>query len=145
MATLDALIAGVTRMHERALDGARDGLAQEAATVTRSMQTSPAHGDATGASHANYNARVVGRGDDGGATLAQARAAAAALNPGQVGPVSTVAIDGAVGVILDSQMDYSSLLETENAGQKAVIGPAVGASGARFTQAAADGMKRALG
>lgn len=139
------LIAGVMRALATGLDGALDGLDDAAARITDEMQHSPAHGDATGASHANYSARAVGRGQSGSAALAAARSAAEALNAAEVGPAAPVSIDAELGVILDSQMTYSVDLETENAGDKAVIGPALGASGAQLTQAAAQGSKRALG
>lgn len=138
------LIAGLNQSQNVALDGALAGLKGAAAGVTLDMRDSPAHGDQTGASHANYSARAVGRGENGAQLLGVARAAASALNPGHVGPGSEVAIDG-VGIILDDQMDYSPDREQARAGEKAVLTPAVRASGQRFTQAAASGMKRALG
>jgi hypothetical protein len=139
------LIQGLQRALDHAFDGARDGLRGAAAGVTLDMRSSPAHGDQTGASHANYNARVVGRGEDGSQQLGVARAAATALNPGEVGPTQSVSIAGVVGVIMDSQMEYSPKLETEAAGEKSVIGPTVASSGQRFTQAAARGSKKAWG
>lgn len=130
---------------DAAFDGAKTGLAGAAAGVTLEMHNSPAHSDQTGASHANYNARAVGRGEDGSQQLAVARAAASALNPSEVGPTQTVTINGVVGVIIDSQMNYSPELEQDNAGEKAVVGPTTAASGSRFTEAAASGSRRAWG
>jgi hypothetical protein len=139
------LIAGLKRAHAAHERGAVEGLKAVAAGVTLDMRNDPAHGDQTGASHANYQARAVGEGEDGGALLSVARAAASALNPGEVGPTSQVRIDGIAGVILDSQLNYSPDLEQENAGEKAVIGPTLRASGTRFTAGAARGMKKAWG
>lgn len=139
------LIAGLNRAMVARDRGALEGLQATAAGVTLDMRNDPAHGDVTGASHANYSARAVGVGEDGGALLSVARAAAAALNPSEVGPTSSVRIDGIAGVILDSQLNYSPDLEQENAGQKAVITPTLRASGTRFTAGAARRMKKAWG
>jgi hypothetical protein len=49
-----------------------------------------------------------------------------------------------LAVVVTSFTDYQELLETENAGQRAVLGPTVATSGARFTRAAASGSKKAL-
>lgn len=139
------LIQGVMRAHEKALDGALTGLQAAAAGITLDMRSDPSHGDQTGASHASYSARAVGRGEDGSALLAVARAAASAFNPAHVAPVERVTINGELGVIFDDPMDYGPDRETANAGAKAVEGPTVGASGGRLTQAAAAGSRRALG
>jgi hypothetical protein len=137
------LIQGLHRAMAARDKGALEGLAAVAAGVTLDMRNDPAHGDQTGASHANYQARAVGVGEDGSALLSVARAAASALNPGEVGPTSSVRMDGIVGVIMDSQLNYSPALETEDASEKAVITPTLRASGTRFTQGAARGMKKA--
>jgi hypothetical protein len=139
------LIQGLKRAFDARDQGALDGLKAAAAGVTLDMRNDPAHGDQTGASHANYQARAVGKGEDGGGLLSVARAAASALNPGEVGPTSSVQIDGIAGVIVDSQMVYAPKLAVENAGEKDVITPTLRANGTRFTAGAARGMKRAWG
>jgi hypothetical protein len=141
---LTPLLQGLERMKARALDGALAGLKGAAAGVTLDMRSDPAHGDVTGATHANYTAFAVGRGADGSAEMAHAVAAVAALNPGHVA-TNSVTINAELGVIVTSVTDYQEKLETENAGQKAVLTPTIAASGTRFTQAAASGSKRALG
>lgn len=136
-------LRGLDRFRTTALDGARDGLAGSAAGITLEMRQTDAHGDQTGASKANYTAYVVGRGADGSTELARSRAAAAAFNPDHVGPTSTVEVDG-LGVIMTDNMDYAEDRETANAGEKAVLGPTIEASGERLTRAAAEGSRRAL-
>lgn len=139
------LIKGLQKAMDAHERGLLSGLRGAAAGVTLDMRSDPAHGDQTGASHANYQARAVGKSEDGGSLLSVARAAASALNPTEVGAVSSVSIDGIAGVIMDSQLNYSPDLEQENAGQKAVIGPTLRASGTRFTRAAAAGARKAWG
>lgn len=137
------LIAGLDRMRNAALDGARDGMKGPAAGVTFDMRDSPAHGDQTGASHANYAAYVVGRGETGALAVAASITAVETLNPGHVAR-GHVSIETELGVVITSFTDYQDKLETENAGAKAVLTPTVAQSGARFTRAAANGSKKAL-
>ena len=137
------LIAGLQKAMTARDRGALEGLKAVAAGITLDMRDDPAHGDVTGASHANYQARAVGAGEDGSALLSVARAAASALNPSEVGPTQNVRVDGIAGVILDSQLTYSPNLEQDDAGLKAVITPTLRASGARLTRGAAAGMKKA--
>lgn len=137
------LIAGLEKMRKAALEGAKQGLKGAAGSLKTEMRTSPVHGDVTGASHANYTAYVVGGGETGSSEIAESISAVESLNPGH-SDTSTVSIQGELGVVITSFTDYQIYLETENAGARAVIGPATAASGSRFTQAAASGMKRAL-
>jgi hypothetical protein len=139
------LIQGLQRAHERALQGGLEGLQTLAPTLRQELRNGQGHGDDTGAAHASYDARAVGPGADGGSELAQARAAAAALNPSQVGAVESVVIDGVMGMIADSPMEYSVYLETERAGQFQELTPVVTSMGPRCTAAVASGMKRAMG
>jgi hypothetical protein len=141
--TIHDLIRGLDRMRDVALDGAAQGLDPEADRITGEMQQSPAHGDVTGATHASYNARRVGRGATGAAAHAAAVAAVEGLNPGHAASAG-VTVAG-IGVIIDSATDYQERLETENAGDKAVLGPTIGAEGLSLTAAAAAGSKKALG
>jgi len=141
MSTVE-LQAGLDRMKDVALHGALAGLQASAAGVTLDMRNTTAHGDVTGATRANYTAYAVGMGETGGDIAAHSISAVEALNPGHVA-TSTVAVDG-LGVIVTSFTDYQKELETENAGEKAVLGPTIAASGQRFTQGAARGSREAL-
>lgn len=141
---IESLIANLTKLRDVALDGAKRGLEGSAAGITLDMRNDPAHGDQTGATHANYTAYAVGRGADGSAELSHAVAAVGALNPGHIATAS-VDISAELGVILTSATDYQYKLETENAGEKAVLGPTIGVSALRLTQAAAAESKRVLG
>ena len=143
-ADLSQLINGVRGLLPAALDGALVGLKGAAAGVTFEMRQTVAHGDQTGATRANYTAYAVGRGADGSQELGRAVAAVEALNPGH-SETGSVTINGELGVVVTSATDYQDKLETENAGQKAVLGPTIAASGERFTRAAASGSKRVLG
>jgi len=138
------LIAGLNRAMNVAFDGARDGLKPEAAAVTDEMRANHPHGNVTGATEAGYGARVVGRGETGASAFAAEVSAAESLNPGHTA-TGTVSIAGIVGVIIDSKTDYQIYLETERAGENAVLTPTLRASGTRFTQGAARGAKQAWG
>lgn len=144
MATFDPLIRGLDRFAKLALDGAAHGLDTECALIRDELQATGAHGDQTGATRAGYDARRVGRGEDGSASHARAVAAAESLNPGQTAS-SAVTIDAGLGAIIDDQMAYGPDRETRNAGEKASIGPLVGVFGRSLTAAAAEGSRRALG
>lgn len=140
---IDDLIRNLDRLHDVALGGAAQGLDQEAGTVTDSMRQTHVHGDVTGATRASYSARRVGLGETGATEHAASAAAVEALNPGHAASAS-VQIAG-IGVIIDSATDYQEDLETENAGEKAVLGPTLAASHLELTAAAAAGSKKALG
>ena len=129
------LVQGLKAWRDKSLDAGAERMTGPAARVTQEMRLSRAHGDQTGASHSNYTAYVVGRGRTGAAELAAARGAALALNPAHVAPVEQVEIGGELGVILTDNMDYAEARETENAGQKAVLGPTLEAEALTFTQA----------
>ena len=140
---LKPLLDGLDRIKRVSLQGHLDGLKGAAAGVTLDMRQSPAHGDVTGASHANYTAYAVGLGETGSQYVARGVAAVEALNPGH-SATAPVSIGAPLGAIVTSFTDYQDKLETENAGQKAVLTPTMQASGTRFTQAAAAASKRAL-
>lgn len=137
------LIRNLDRMRDVALGGVAQGLDTQTDRITADMHQTHAHGDATGATRASYSARRVGQGETGATAHAASVAAAASLNPGHVASAS-VTIDG-IGVIIDSATDYQEELETENAGEKAVLGPTLAAAHLELTQAAAAGSKKALG
>ena len=141
--TIGDLIRNLDRMRDTALEGAAGGLDQASGDITRDMQQTRAHGDVTGATRASYSARRVGQGQTGATAHAASVAAAASLNPGHVASAA-VSVAG-IGVIIDSATDYQEDLETENAGEKAVLGPTLTAEHLELTAAAAAGSKKALG
>lgn len=141
--TIADLIRNLDRFRDLALDGAAAGLDQETPRITESMQQTTAHGDQTGATRASYSARRVGRGETGASAHAAGVAAVEELNPGHAASAS-VSVAG-MGVIIDSATDYQEQLETESTGDKAVLGPTIGAEAANLTAAAAAGSRRALG
>jgi hypothetical protein len=110
------------------------------------MEQDPAHGNITGATHANYAAYPVFAefGITGQSTLNAQVAVVEALNPGTSDTEPLSLPDKAIGVILSSATDYQYKLETENAGQKAVLSPTIAGAGGDFTRAAAQGSKDAL-
>lgn len=145
MAALDTrkVLAGLDAFQRLALDGAGAGLDRACGAVTDTMRATQAHGNQTLATRTSYNARRVGRGETGAAIHAASVAAVEELNPQHVG-TAPVTVDTALGVIIDSATDYQSKLETEHAGQKAVLGPTLQASASALTAAAAAGSKAAL-
>lgn len=141
--TIQNLVQGLQRFHDLSLDGMAAGLDTDAERITDAMQATSAHGDQTGATRANYNARRVGRGQTGAAAHAASVAAVEGLNPGHAAS-APVSVEG-IGVIIDSATDYQEKLETENAGDRAVLGPTITAESLALTAAAAAGSKKALG
>ena len=143
MALFDAIRRGLIEYERRTFDGAAEGLDRQAEAVTRRMRATTAHGDQTGATRTSYNARRVGRGETGAGVVQSLRAVVNLLNAGHAAN-GRVTITGPLGVIVDSQTDYQSKLETERAGARAVIGPTIQAEAQGFTRAAAEGARRKL-
>jgi len=141
---LDSLIRNLDRFRQTARDGAAAGLDVECPFIRAELQATSAHGDVTGATRAGYDARRVGRGEDGSSSRQSAVSAAESLNPGATAS-APVTIDAELGVIIDDQMEYGPDRETRNAGEKASIGPIVGTAAIGLTQAAAAGSRKALG
>jgi hypothetical protein len=121
----------------------RAGLRVGAADAEAQLHATQAHGDITGATRAGYAAYVVSD-----ATVDQAAAAAAiqrsvsavqGLNPYHVDTAEgSLGVDG-FGVILTCPTDYQVLLETENAGAKAALGPTLQTVADSLTARAANG------
>lgn len=136
LAALDALPAHMAAQAEK-------GLEKQSAIAEAEMQATNAHGDVTGATRASYRAFVIGGTHTGSAEAASGYSAAQAANPaGALSQSSGVSLgpEGR-GVILTSFTDYQDKLETENAGQKAVLGPTLQQNAQAFTQAvAAEGL-----
>lgn len=135
------LVQGLARFRAAQRRGMVDGLQGLCNTLSDAMQNDPAHGDVTGASHANYAAIPVGEGKTTTATVQSLVSVVEELNPGH-SETSTVDIPD-IGAILTSATDYQWELETQYAGRKAVIGPTLQGSAIDFTRYAAEGAKRA--
>jgi hypothetical protein len=133
-------------MRLAALQGALKGLGPMCVIYSNAMEQDPAHGNITGATHANYAAYPVFAelGVTGQSTLNAQVNVVEALNPGTSETEPLALPDKAIGVILSSATDYQYKLETENAGQKAVLGPTIAGAGNDFTRAASQGIKDAL-
>jgi hypothetical protein len=133
---LDAFVEHQEAKIRRGLRGA----AQDAQTV---MQQTTAHGDITGATRAGYRAYVVGGGLVDQAVALQAInsaiAAVEALNPGHSSTSEDTIGADSWGVVLTCPTDYQEKLETENAGEKAVLAPTFAAFQDEFTARAAEG------
>lgn len=140
------VLEGLGRFEQTAMRGAFKGLGPMAAIYSEAMQNDPAHGDVTSASHTNYTAIPVyaAIGETGASVVQSQVSVVESLNPGasETEPLSLP--DTVMGVILSSATDYQYKLETENAGQKAVLGPTIAGAGDDFTRAAAGGSKDAL-
>lgn len=138
------LIPGLTAAMDKSRQGQKRGLQDLCNLLTTAMGQDPAHGDVTSASHTNYAAYVVGDGETGEEVTDSQVAVVEALNPGHssTGPLEVP--DGAIGAVLSSATDYQRKLETENAAQRAVLGPTIQGSAEDFTRYAAEGSRRAL-
>ena len=121
----------------------RRGLSNAAADAQSAMQQTSAHGDVTGATRAGYRAYVVSASllDQASAlqALNSAVAAVEARNPGH-SATSEISISAeSFTVVLTCPTDYQEKLETENAGEKAVLAPTLAAFTDEFTARAAEG------
>lgn len=146
IADIQPLLDGLTRFRTVALRGALKGLGPMAIIYSNAMGDDPAHGNVTGATHANYAAIPVyaAFGETGASTLQSQVSVVESLNPGTSDTEPLTLPDSVIAVILSSATDYQYKLETENAGQKAVLGPTIAGAGDDFTRAAAEGSKAAL-
>jgi len=134
------LFAHLDVMKENAYAGIDHALDDVAPLVKADMQSTTAHGDVTGATRAGYTAYRIGHGRDGSSESAESLDAVGFLNPGHSAP-GNVTLHGQVGLVLMSGTDYQVKLETENGGQKAVLGPTLQAWYLLITQLAAQGAK----
>jgi hypothetical protein len=121
----------------------RRGLRAAAADAQSAMQQTSAHGDVTGATRAGYRAYVVGGSLVDQAVALQAInsavAAVEAKNPGHSATSDDTIGADSWGVVLTCPTDYQEKLETENAGEKAVLAPTFAAFQDEFTARAAEG------
>lgn len=133
------LIAGLAALKENIELGAAHGADDIAPLITDALKDSKAHGDVTGATRASYVAYRVGLGKNGQEAL-DSLDAVGALNPGHSAH-DTVTINGLIGIILMSGTDYQYKLETERAGEKAVLTPTFQAYYLAITEAIANGIR----
>jgi hypothetical protein len=127
------LLSGLVRMQQAQEAAILDGLQDGADAGQAEMQSTRAHGDQSSATRASYTAYVIGGGRTGAAEAAAGYAAAQAALSGFTGHEGkALSQDSGVvlgpnerGILYTSFTDYQEALETENAGEKAVIGPTV--------------------
>lgn len=136
------LLAGLARLREAQEQAILAGLQEGADAGQSEMQSTRAHGDQSSATRASYRAYVIGGGRTGAAEAASGYAAAQAELTGFSGhegkalsqSSGVVLGRGELGILYTSFTDYQKALETENAGEKAVIGPVVVAEGPANTE-----------
>ena len=138
------LDTGLERFRSQVVvEGGKSGLGVLCTLLSDVMQQDQAHGDVTGASHANYAAYPVGEGDTG-ESIAQSQASVVEqLNPGHSALAPLSFPKDAIGAVVSSATDYQEKLETEEGGRKAVIVPTLQQSAQDFTRYAAEGMRDA--
>lgn len=141
-----AVLAALTLLPAQIAIGMRARLADGALIATEIMQTSPAHGDQSGAAHASSIAVVLG--PDAQAELDRAYGIAEQLLEGFTGHTgkaqqidAPVLPPDQVGILLARPVDYAEDLEHEG---KAVVGPTLQETHDFFTRLAAEGAREAL-
>jgi hypothetical protein len=122
---------------------AERGLRTIAPRIEQTMTQTRAHGDITGATRDGYRAYVAGSGlqaqASAEATLSGAIAAVERLNPGRSARAAWRVPSAFLALVLTSPTDYQYKLETENGGQKAVLGPTLAAFALAIARAAGEG------
>lgn len=147
------MLAGLTRLLSRAREAISDGLNNAAPQVQGDLQNTDAHGDQSGATRASYTAYAIGPNDSGQSAAANGYAAAVGALEGFTGhsgkPLredSGIQLnEGEYGMVLTSYTDYQKHLETNNAGEKATLGPILTHSANGITSAVAASSRRKLG
>jgi len=145
-----ALYRGVDEMVKRLTAGVERGLQAGAAVPEQMMQSSPAHGDITGATHASYDVALIGGSHDGSAEAADAYSEAQAAIAGAIISHGGRALSQDSGITLRSDergLIYRSFTNYQHEleqSPKAVIGPTLQQTAQLMTQYAADGSKDAL-
>jgi hypothetical protein len=144
------LYTGVDAMLRTLLGGVEDGLQSGARVPEGMMQSSPAHGDQTGATHASYDVALIGGTHTGASEAAeayseaqQAIARAIVSHGGKALSEDSGIVLGPTerGLIYRSFTDYQHELEQS---PKAVIGPTLQQTARLMTEFAANGSKDAL-
>ncbi len=147
------LLTGLDRLLQAIDQATDDGLADGADLMQADLQATRAHGDQSGATRASYRAYPIGPGHDGSAESTSGYAAAAddlsgfTGHGGQALRQDSGVVLGAdqKGIILTSFTDYQDKLETENAGDKATLGPTLQQDAEQATVMVAAASKRRLG
>lgn len=138
--SLDAGLAGLKRA---VIQGARQGLDQEAEALGSRAAQGGGFQNVTEAERGSTVAYVPGTSDD---VLSEAAALVEGRNPGfsQVESAGSYDPDTEVLVVLTAPTTYAVDLETRNGGADAALGPALLAGADGLTRAAADGIRGAL-
>ncbi len=147
------MLAGLTRLFERAREGVSDGLRGAAPRVAYDLQATDAHGDQSGATRASYTAYAIGPNDNGEAAASEGYAAAVTAladftghNGQPLREDSGIVLDEYEhGMVLTSFTNYQDKLETQNAGERATLGPILTADADYITSQVAAGSRRSLG
>ena len=143
-----ALLASIAALPATIARGAEKGLSAVAPVIEGLMQSSPAHGDMSGAAHASSFVAPLGGAQNGLAVADAAYQVAAAHLNGFSGPHGKPArIDvptlpaGERGLLLGRPIDYGQALEDEG---KAVVEPTLAQTSNLILQYASDGIKQEL-
>lgn len=136
---VSSALAGLDAFAERCMAQARAGLTAVAGEAETAMHNTTAHGDRTGATRAGYRAYVVGMGASGSAVIGEAVAQVEAKNPGHSATSTGTIGAQSFAIILTCPTDYQEKLETQQAGEKAVLTPTFAAFVDEFTARAAEG------
>ncbi len=120
-----AFLAHLATLPARVARGADAGLGDVAIVAEHLMQTSPAHGDMSGAAHASSFAAVLGPDAQAHADAAYDVAESLLTGfTGHAGKAERVTVDAPTpnvrGIVLGRPVDYAQALED---GGKAVVGP----------------------
>lgn len=126
---LTSVLAGLNRMLAVIDEATQAGIDQAAPLVQQAMQDTTAHGDITGATRASYRALTATNASAGAASGYAAAEAAIAGSPVSHGgqalrqPSGVTQGENELVMVLTDFTDYQDKLETERAGEKAVLGP----------------------
>lgn len=110
-----ALLRSIDALPARVKTGILGGLSDAAKVGEEIMQTSPLHGDQSGAAHASYFVGVIGANAQQRADEAY-QAAASLLTgfTGHAGKAERIAVDeGGIGLVFGSPVDYAGALADE--------------------------------
>lgn len=144
-----ALLAGLVRLLTLIPQGVERGLADAAIVDTDIMQTSPAHGDQSGAAHASSIATPIGGTHNAQAdldrayTIAQEKLSAFAGHTGEPAHIAAPTLPADQrGILYARPIDYAADLEQSG---RAVVAPTLRETAEFNTRLAAEGIKAVLG
>lgn len=142
------LFAGILKIERLIPQGAEAGLTDAAIVGTDIMQTSPAHGDQSGAAHASSIATVIGGANDAQGDLdrayaiAQEKLAAFAGHTGEAERVTAIVLPADQrGIQYARPVNYAADLEQSG---RAVVEPTLRETADFNTRLAAEGIREAL-